>query len=179
MSGKQFITPAELYHMSMTLAKQVYASDTTKKPTFIVALWRGGTPPAMCIQEYLAWRGIETDHVAVRTSSYISVGIQSHAIDVQGCEYLAEHVTDEDTVLIVDDIFDSGRTLAAVKQKLLSLPKPPRHIYTAVLLYKPTKNVTDMVPDFYVETTDKWVVFPHELDRLTLDEIATHKPDAL
>ena len=40
---------------------------------------------------------------------------------------------------------------------------------------KPNKNKTNRVPDYYLHETDKWLVFPHELDGLTLDEIKDHK----
>ena len=36
---------------------------------------------------------------------------------------------------------------------------------------------TSRLPDYYLHETDKWLVFPHELDGLTLDEIKDHKPE--
>ena len=44
------------------------------------------------------------------------------------------------------------------------------------LLHKPTKNKTGRKPDFYLHETDEWLVFPHELDGLTIDEIKENKP---
>jgi hypothetical protein len=35
-----------------------------------------------------------------------------------------------------------------------------------------------MKPDFYVYETDEWLVFPHEIDGLTQEEIRAHKPEA-
>jgi len=32
------------------------------------------------------------------------------------------------------------------------------------------------VPDYYVRATDQWLVFPHELQGLTREEIRAHKP---
>ena len=43
--------------------------------------------------------------------------------------------------------------------------------------FKPNKNLTDNKPDYFLYETDKWLVFPHELDGLTLDEIKKHKPE--
>ena len=43
-------------------------------------------------------------------------------------------------------------------------------------MIKPTKNKTDRKPDFYLHETDEWLVFPHELDGLTIDEIKENKP---
>ena len=32
------------------------------------------------------------------------------------------------------------------------------------------------MPDFYVHETDRWLVFPHEIQGLTPEEILAHKP---
>jgi uncharacterized protein len=34
-----------------------------------------------------------------------------------------------------------------------------------------------LVPDYYVHTTEEWLVFPHEIDGLTPDEILNGKTD--
>ena len=47
----------------------------------------------------------------------------------------------------------------------------------ATLYYKPANNKTDIVPDFYLHSTNEWIVFPHELEGLTLDEIRCKDPD--
>ena len=39
------------------------------KPTMIIAIWRGGTPVGMAVQEIMAYCGLEPDHIAIRTSS--------------------------------------------------------------------------------------------------------------
>jgi hypothetical protein len=33
------------------------------------------------------------------------------------------------------------------------------------------------VPDYYIHETDDWLVFPHELNGLSADEIRQHKPE--
>ena len=43
--------------------------------------------------------------------------------------------------------------------------------------YKPTKNVTSVTPDYYVHETEQWLVFPHELNGLTPEEIQAGKPE--
>ena len=43
--------------------------------------------------------------------------------------------------------------------------------------FKPKKNLTNNKPDFYIHETDKWLVFPHELEGLTIDEIEKNKPE--
>ena len=47
----------------------------------------------------------------------------------------------------------------------------------AVLIWKPANNKTSIKPDYYVGTTDKWIVFPHELEDLTPEEIGCKDPE--
>jgi len=42
--------------------------------------------------------------------------------------------------------------------------------------YKPARNRSSLVPDFFVRATDKWLVFPHEIQGLSREEILQHKP---
>lgn len=60
-------------------------------------------------------------------------------------------------VLVVDDIFDSGKTLAAVKQALLA--RGPLAVKTAALLIKRGRQVVEEGPDFVAfEIPDEFVV---------------------
>jgi IS5 family transposase len=63
------------------------------------------------------------------------------------------------SLLIVDDIWDSGKTISAVKGRVLAAGGLPS---TAVLHYKPTASMFTDVPDYYVEATDAWIVYPWE-----------------
>ena len=42
--------------------------------------------------------------------------------------------------------------------------------------FKPSRNETDLVPDYFLRETDEWLVFPHELDALTPEELERHRP---
>jgi hypoxanthine phosphoribosyltransferase len=60
-------------------------------------------------------------------------------------------------VLVVDDIFDSGKTLSAVKQSLLA--RGPLEVKTAALLIKQGCQVVQERPDFVAfEIPDEFVV---------------------
>jgi hypothetical protein len=52
----------------------------------------------------------------------------------------------------------------------------PEKIRIATVYYKPERNRSTLVPDYYVKATDAWLVFPHEIQGLTREEILTHKP---
>ena len=43
------------------------------------------------------------------------------------------------------------------------------------LWYKPNNNQTSLKPDYYLHETDKWIVFPHDLAGLSMQEIETGK----
>jgi len=93
-------------------------------------------------------------------------------------DYLVSRLTAEDSLLLVDDVFDSGRSLEAVLSELSRRCRRnlPEQIRIATVYYKPARNRSALVPDYYVRAMDEWLVFPHELVGLTREEILEHKP---
>jgi hypoxanthine phosphoribosyltransferase len=148
------------------------------RPTLIIAIWRGGTPVGMAVQEILDYCGVESDHIAIRTSSYVGVD-QRGSVAVHGLNYIIKKVCHEDRLLIVDDVFDTGNTIAAVIEELRKRARgnTPDDIRIAVPWYKPSRNETDLVPDYYVHETAEWLVFPHELDALSPEELEQQRPE--
>lgn len=174
---KKFITAQELLEDSFRVAAKVYEDGF--RPQFIIGIWRGGAPIGIAVQEYFDYKEVETDHIAVRTSSYYGINQQAKEIKVHGLHYLIENANAEDGLLIVDDVFDSGRSVKALieqisEQMRLNLPKDIR---VACPWYKPQNNKVDIVPDYFVHESDEWLVFPHELSGLTPDEIIAGKAD--
>jgi hypoxanthine phosphoribosyltransferase len=148
------------------------------RPTFLVGVWRGGAPIGIAVQEVLEYHGIDCDHLAIRTSSYSGIGEQSKQVRVHAIDYLVSRLTADDRLLLIDDIFDSGRSLEAVLAELAARCKLnlPRDVRIATVYWKPTRNQTRLQPDFSIRTTDAWLVFPHELKGLSREEILAHKP---
>lgn len=175
-AGKIFISAESLLRDSFELGMQIVRSGF--KPSFLVALWRGGTPVGICVQEVLEYHGIECDHIAVRTSSYSGIDKQEKTVRVHAIDYLVSRLTFEDRLLIIDDVFDSGRSLEAVVKELSARCRRnlAEHIRIATVYYKPSRNVSSLKPDFFVHTTDQWLVFPHELQGLSREEILANKP---
>jgi len=171
---KQYITANQLLYDSIELAFRII--DSGFKPDLIIGIWRGGTPVGITVQEVMEFVGINSDHFSIRTSSYTSIGERS-SVKVHGLEYLERHLTSEDKLLLVDDVFDTGLSLDSVMRELNTFYKnSPPECRIATPYFKPTNNQTDRVPDFYLYETDKWLVFPHELMGLTDREIIEHKP---
>jgi hypoxanthine phosphoribosyltransferase len=173
---KVFISSQSLLRDSIELAMQIVRSGF--KPTFLIAIWRGGTPIGIAVQEVLEYHGIHTDHVAIRTSSYIGIDQQSKTVRVHALNYLISRLSFEDQLLIVDDVFDSGRSLEAVIAELRRRCRRnlANEIRIATVYYKPERNRSSLKPDYYVRSTNNWLVFPHELYGLTREEILKHKP---
>lgn len=172
---KLYITANDLLLDSFKLAEQIFQRGY--RPHFIVGVWRGGSPVGIAVQEYLEYVGVATDHIAIRTSSYYGIDKQSKDIRVHGLDYIVKNVDADQELLIVDDVFDSGRSIKAVidEIKRKSRRNAPNSIKVATPWYKPSRNQTDIKPDFYVHATDRWLVFPHELCGLTPQEILQGK----
>jgi len=173
--AKTYITADELLLDSFRLGVQIHNSGF--KPDFIVGVWRGGTPVGIAIQEILAYLGNESDHIAIRTSSYYGINEQTKEVRVHGMDYLISNMNAEDKLLIVDDVFDSGRSIRAILDTLKEKSRKniPHDIRMAMPWYKPLRNIIDTVPDYYIHETDDWLVFPHEMDGLTEKEIFANK----
>ena len=69
---KLFIKSNQLLKDSFKLALNVYESGF--RPNYIVGVWRGGAPIGIAVQELLDVMGVKSDHIAIRTSSYESLG---------------------------------------------------------------------------------------------------------
>jgi hypoxanthine phosphoribosyltransferase len=174
--AKRYINAEQFSVLSFGLGKLVFNSGF--KPTFIVALWRGGATVGINVQEFLKWKGVNPDHIAIRTSSYEGQ-TQNKEIRVHGLEYIVKHANVDDNLLIVDDVFDTGRSIAAVLDKIKRKMRnnTPKNIKVATVFYKPENVKVDIRPDYYVEVTGEWLVFPHEIEGMSIDEIKQHKGD--
>ena len=53
----------------------------------------------------------------------------------------------------------------------------PEDIRVAVPWYKPARNKTDRVPDYFLHETEAWIKFPHSLEGLTEEEVRANRPD--
>lgn len=172
LSGEQLLTD------SFKLARLVYESGFV--PSFIIAVWRGGAPIGIAVQEYLSFHGIETDNIAIRTSSYAAgIDQQARKVKVLDLNYLVKNVQDSDRLLIVDDVFDTGRSIAAILQELKERTRKnmPSDIRIAVPYYKPSRREVDFEPDYFIHETSAWLKYPHSLEGLTTQEIQENRPE--
>ena len=181
MVEKLFVQEEDLLLDSFRLGVKVYESGF--RPTFIVGIWRGGTPVGIAVQECLQYLGVKTDHISIRTSyrgvtSYAQMIEHEDEMRVHGTRYLLENLNADDGLLIVDDVYNSGLNVNRVIDRLAYRTKRnmPRDVRIAVPWYKPANNRTARTPDYHLHETDKWLVLPWELNGLTREEIYQHKP---
>lgn len=176
MLEKRYISAQQLLEDSFELGAQILHSDF--RPNFIVGVWRGGTPVGIAVQELLEYADIRTDHIAIRTSLYKGMDQRRERVRVHGLNYILKNINRSDRLLVVDDVFDSGMSIDAIIEQLEKSCRRnmPEELRIATAYYKPTNNVTDRSPDFYVHETNAWLVFPHEIRGLSEAEVALHKP---
>jgi len=173
---KLFIQSKELLKDSFNLAWQVFESGY--RPNYIIGVWRGGAPIGIAVQEFLDVLGVPSDHIAIRTSHYKGIDERDSQVQVYGLNYIIKQVESEDSLLIVDDVHDTGISIQKIILDLqTACKKNTPEIKVATPYFKPMKNKTDRKPDFYLHETEKWLVFPHELEGLSMDEIIEFKPE--
>jgi len=173
---KHFIRSENLIQDSFKLAWRVY--EDGYRPNYIIGVWRGGTPIGIAVQEFFSVLGVPSDHIAIRTSHYQGIDERGSDVEVYGLNYIIKQVESEDSLLIVDDVHDTGVSIEKIVSDLkAACKKNTPEIRIATPYFKPSKNTTGRKPDYYLHETDKWLVFPHELEGLSLSEIKANKPE--
>jgi hypoxanthine phosphoribosyltransferase len=168
-SEKLYVDANSLLSDSMRLARKVW--DSGFRPDRIVALWRGGTPVGIAVHEFLKVKGAKMEHMAIKAQSYIKFE-QTGKVNLIGIEQAIEGIKRGERILVVDDVFDTGLTMEAVARAITERCKDKApDVRIATVYYKPLNNRTAIKPNFYVKEHDGWIVFPHEMENLTDEEI--------
>lgn len=145
---KQYLSWDQIHAMVAELAECGHAEYDA-----LMAVTRGGLVPAGLLAYHLGIRNILV--AAVQFYSGVARRAQQPAF----LQFPADPLIQGRRVLIVDDIWDSGKTIMAVKERVIAAGGTP---VTAVLHYKPDASLFDDLPDYYVQTTSAWIVYPWE-----------------
>jgi len=171
----------DLLRDSFQLAANIYNSGFA--PDFLVGLWRGGSAVGIAVQEGLEHFGVSTDHIAIRTSysgqpRYTEMVSRADQIRVHGLQYLLENLSSRHSMLIVDDVYSTGSSVAAVIRQLEQRTRRnlPHDIRTASVWYRPADG-TVRAPDYFVRETSDWLILPYELTGLSIDELRHYRPE--
>lgn len=178
---KQFVGADDLLRDSFQLAAQIYEAGF--EPDFLVGLWRGGSAVGIAVQEGLEHLGVKTDHIAIRTSytgapRYSEMVSEADAIRVHGMQYLLENLGSHHSMLIVDDVYSTGSSVAAVINQLARKTRRnlPKDIRIATVWYRPSDK-TLRTPEYFVHETEDWLALPYELSGMSPEELIKNRPE--
>lgn len=182
MSHKEFIPYDDIRNNAIELANRIYREGFI--PDVIYVSLRGGAYMGNVISEFFKFvrRGQRpVFYAAVVARSYTDIH-QQEKVSVDGWTYSPEHLRSGDRVLLVDDIFDTGRTVNHLVQIILEKGIPRNDIRIAVHDYKIREYVDERLPiqpDYYCRkheittpVNDQWIHYlSHELVGLDPSEI--------
>lgn len=168
---KVYVSANDYLRDSFRLARMILDSEWL--PDDLIALWRGGAPVGVSVHEFLYYHGVRPCHHVLKCQSYTGIQTRGHHVTFENADALFQSVAPGARVLVIDDVFDTGCTAHTVLQRLALIGVDAR---LATVYWKPKANQTTLRPDYFVRKTDQWIVFPHELDGLTLDEVKVKDP---
>lgn len=123
----------------------------------LLVITRGGMVPAGLISERIGLRNIVV--AAVQFHSQHGSSLEEPVF----WQFPGEDILRERSVLIVDDVWDSGQTAVTVRSRVAEVA---RSAAVAVLHYKPgsSRYGDRETPDYYAEMTDDWIIYPWDQD---------------
>ncbi|PIE74789.1 MAG: hypothetical protein CSA18_03130 [Deltaproteobacteria bacterium] len=170
--NKYFVSPEMLENDSWGFAKKLYSKGYDFD--LFVGITRGGTQVSIYIQEaFSVLTGTRKKYATVQAQSYKGI-YDADEVIVDNMDGVTRQVEDNTRIIIIDDIFDRGKTLYSVRKKFMEeIDKKNVNLTMAVLYYKPENRVVDILPDEYYKTfeSSRWIVLPHELADLSVSEM--------
>ena len=179
---KEFLPYDSVRIDALKLAHKIYQQDNFV-PDVIYTSLRGGAYMANVISEY--YKVALKNHkpvlyAAVVARSYTDVS-QHSAVRIDGWTYSPDYLRAGDKIMLVDDIFDSGRTLNYLVGILLERGVPRENIKIVVHDYKvyKWKEQLPIQPDYWCRKFEisnpeenNWINYnSHELVGLTHEEL--------
>jgi len=137
-----------MYESLLELARKI--RNARFKPDIVVGVARGGWPVARVMSDLL-----ENPEVAnVKAEFYLGVAeTKKEPIITQPVSASVR----SKKVLVVDDVADTGKSLALVKEHLME--QGATVVKIATIYYKPWSILK---PDWFERQTERWIVFPWE-----------------
>jgi len=128
----------------------------------LICIYRGGACPSRILADFLNIKKINT----ITIQYYEDINKHKEAPIIG--QAFTVNLTGK-TILICDDISDTGKSLKTVKHYLMQ--QGCTSIITVTIYVKPW---TEFIPDYYSQKTDKWIVFPWERVE-TISRIVEHQ----
>ena len=182
---KEFLPYNTVRNNGLKMAHRIYHDGFI--PDVIYASLRGGAYLGNVISEYfkiVQRRGRPVYYAAVVARSYTGVR-ESSEVKVEGWTYSTDALRTGDKVLLVDDIFDSGKTINHLAKIIMEKGIPRKDLKVAVHDYKyiyDQKEHYSVQPDYWcrkhelsVKDEDLWIHYSsHELIGLSREELEEH-----
>jgi hypothetical protein len=182
---KEFLPYDSVRNNALKLAHRIHLDGFI--PDVIYVSLRGGAYLGNVISEYfkiVKQDGRPVFYAAVVARSYTDIRKQDRVM-VDGWTYAPEHLRTGDRILLVDDIFDTGRTINRLVEIILEKGIPRKDVKVAVHDYKcipEDRERQPIQPDYWCRKHeagtpegDRWIHYmSHELVGLTKSELETH-----
>ena len=149
MPGTQHDFPVSWEHLHRDAKALAWRLMSAGSFEGIIAITRGGMVPAGVLAYKLGIKLADTINVEFYTDQERTRPDPVLLAPMLETEAISNH-----KILVVDDVADTGRTLALVMKLLRGFGADVR---SAVVCTKPG---TIVAPDFRWKTTDGWIVFP-------------------
>jgi hypoxanthine phosphoribosyltransferase len=180
--NKEFLPYDTVRNNTLKMAHRIYKDGFI--PDVIYVSLRGGAYLGNVISEY--FKIVRSDdhpvyYAAVVARSYTDVA-KTEKIMIEGWTYPPEHLRHGDKILLVDDIFDTGRTINYLAKVIMEKGIPRKDLKIAVHDYKyfvDKKEQLPVQPDYWcrrhdVSVNDEsyWIHYmSHELVGLSDQEL--------
>ncbi len=179
---KEFLPYDNVRNNALKLAHKIYKEGFI--PDVIYCSLRGGAYVANVVSEYFKIARKDCHPVlyaAVVARSYSDIRKRDRVM-VDGWTYSPEHLRPGDKILLVDDIFDTGKTINYLVELLLEKGIPRKDIKVAVHDYKYFTYKEEQLPiqpDYWCRKftitkpeEDRWIHYmSHELIGLSDEEL--------
>ncbi len=129
--------------------------------TAMVMITRGGVVPGGMLAE-----AMDITHVLTAAVNFPAQLQKSTMMEwPEFLQFPSDELLRGRPTLIVDDVWGSGRTIIAVKNRVSAAGGFPG---TCVLHFNPHRNkFANVRPDYYAAITDAFIIYPWEIDRGT------------
>jgi uncharacterized protein len=148
MMNKRFLSWAQIEDLVARLVARL-----PRDYDALLAISRGGLVPCCLLSEQMDMRNILVAAVMYYTGTGQTM---DRPLFLQ---FPDDILLADKRILVIDDVWDSGKTIMAVKERLHSVGC---HHDVATLHYKPRHSWFPECPDYYVEATEDWIVYPWE-----------------
>jgi len=139
----------QIYKMLLNQSEKIQKNHY--QPNTIIGIAKGGTIPTRILSDLLK----NPPTTTITITSYTTIAQTNTQPTLK--QPLNTPINNQN-ILLVDDISDTGQTLKIAKQHLTE--KGAKTIKTATLY---TKTTTQTQPDYTEKTTNNWIIFPWEI----------------